>query len=181
LQPKDATTKLAKPHEVEPLIQDHPISPNQVETVDPLENEEPPNPTPQDEQETFAFDLFYARFSVLLDALLTGAAIFVTRGWQMYIVALVLPFAAGTGAASKGSILQMLPSSDRVDALSGITLVENIARLSTTAVFGLVYSALAEVGQTHLVFICNGSVAFLGFVVLAFSRFPPEGSRRVQG
>ncbi|KAH7412106.1 hypothetical protein DE146DRAFT_674465 [Phaeosphaeria sp. MPI-PUGE-AT-0046c] len=180
LQPRDDHKQAIKPGEEEALIQEHPISPNEVETANPMENEEPPNPEPKDDQETFAFDLFYARFSVLLDAILTGAAVFVSRGWQMYVVAVVLPFAAGTGAASKGSILQMLPSSDRVDALSGITLVENIARLSTTAVFGLVYSALAEVGQTHLVFICNASVALLAFFILLCSRFPPEGSRRVE-
>ncbi|KAF2818507.1 MFS general substrate transporter [Ophiobolus disseminans] len=164
----------------EPLISDQPIAPNEVEVMDPMENEEPPNPAPQDEQETFAFDLFYARFSVLLDAILTGAAMFVTQGWQMYIVALILPFSAGTGAASKGTILQMLPSSDRTDALSGITLVENIARLSTTAVFGLVFSALANVGKSHLVFICNASVALLAFIILCLSRFPPQGSKRAE-
>jgi MFS family permease len=177
LQPPN--TKNAALGEEEPLIQDHPITPNEIEVTEPMESEEPPNPPPQDEQETFAFDLFYARFSVLLDSILTGSAMFVTHGWQMYVVALVLPFAAGTGAASKGTILQMLPSSDRVDALSGITLVENIARLSTTAVFGILYSLLAEVGQTHLVFVCNAAVALLGFFVLLCSRFPPEGSRRV--
>lgn len=168
--------------EEEPLVSDsdQPIAPNEVEVREPMENEEPPNPAPQDEHETFAFDLFYARFSVLLDAILTGAAMFVSYGWQMYIVALVLPFAAGTGAASKGTILQMLPSSDRTDALSGITLVENIARLSTTAVFGLVFSALANVGQGHLVFICNAGVALLAFVILCLSRFPPDGSKRLE-
>jgi hypothetical protein len=178
LQARDGAIQ-NQPEDEEPLIQDHPIAANEIETVDTLESEEPPNPPPKDEQDTFEFDLFYARFSVLLDAIFTGAAIFVTRGWQMYIVALILPFAAGTGAASKGTILQMLPSSDRVDALSGITLVENIARLSTVAVFGLVYSVLAEVGQTQMVFICNAAVAMLAFVVLLFSRFPPQGSRRV--
>jgi MFS family permease len=177
LQPPD--TKDTASQEESPLIQDHPISPNEIEVTEPMETEDPPNPPPQDDQETFAFDLFYARFSVLLDSILTGSAMFVTKGWQMYVVALVLPFAAGTGAASKGSILQMLPSSDRVDALSGITLVENIARLSTTAVFGILYSLLAEVGQTHLVFVCNAAVALLGFFVLLCSRFPPKGSRRV--
>jgi MFS family permease len=178
MQPRD-TDKLAEPHEEELFVANTFISANEIETVDTMENEEPANPAPSDEQETFAFDLFYARFSVLLDSILTGAAIFVTKGWQMYIVALVLPFAAGTGAASKGSILQMLPSSDRVDALSGITLIENIARLTTVGVFGLVFSALAEVGKSHLVFICNAAVALLGFIVLLFSRFPPPGSRRV--
>lgn len=162
-----------------PLIQVHPPTPAEIETVDPMENEEPANPPAQDEQETFAFDLFYARFSLLLDGILTGLAVFVSKGWQMYIVAVLLPFAAGTGAAAKGSILQMLPSSERVDALSGITLVENIARLSTTAVFGLAFAALAEVGKSHLTFLCNAAVALLGFTVLLFSRFPPKGSRRV--
>jgi MFS family permease len=180
LQPRDGANQ-SQPQDEEPLFQqDHPVAANEIEVVDTLENEEPPNPPPKGEQETFEFDLFYARFSVLLDAIFTGAAVFVTRGWQMYIVALVLPFAAGTGAASKGTILQMLPSSDRVDALSGITLVENIARLSTVAVFGLVYSVLAEVGQTQMVFICNAAVALLAFIVLLFSRFPPQGSRRVE-
>tara|TARA_R110002003_G_scaffold120_7_gene10659 strand:+ start:384 stop:1985 length:1602 start_codon:yes stop_codon:yes gene_type:complete len=179
LQPRDEKAQ-AISQEEEPLIQNETISPSVIETTEPMESEESVNPPPSDEQETFAFDLFYARFSVLLDAILTGAAIFVTRGWQMYVVALVLPFAAGTGAASKGTILQMLPSSDRVDALSGITLVENIARLLTTAIFGLTFSALAEIGKSHLVFICNAAVALLGFVALCFSRFPPDGSRRVQ-
>ncbi|RAR13442.1 MFS general substrate transporter [Stemphylium lycopersici] len=127
-----------------------PPTPAVTETVDPLENEGAPNLEPAKEQETFAFDLFYARFSLLLDGILTGIAVFVSEGWQMYLLAVLLPFAAGTGAASKGSVLQMLPESDRVDALSGITLVENIARLSTTAVFGLAFAALAEIGQSHL-------------------------------
>jgi hypothetical protein len=166
--------------ERDPPVEVHiiPPTPAGTEIVDPIGEEEPPNPEPVDEHETFAFDLFYARFSLLLDGILTGLAVFVSEGWQMYIVAILVPFAAGTGAASKGSILQMLPNSDRMDALSGITLVENIARLSTTAVFGLTFAALAEVGQSHLTFVCNAAVALLGFVVLLFSRFPPEGSRR---
>jgi hypothetical protein len=168
----------AKSEEEEPLIgTDQAIAPNEVE----IGNDEPPNPAKQDEQETFAFDLFYARFSVLLDAILTGAATFVTQGWQLYIVALILPFTAGTGAASKGTILQMLPNSDRVDALSGITLVENVARLSTTTVFGLAFSVFAEMGKTQLIFVCNAGIALLGFAVLCLSRFPPDGSRRVGG
>lgn len=156
-----------------------PPTPAVIEIADPLDIEEPPNPMPIDEQETFEFDLLYARFSLLLDGILTGVAVFVSEGWHMYIVAVLLPFAAGTGASSKGTILQMLPSTDRVDAISGITLVESIARLSTIAVFGLAFAALAEIGQSHLTFVCNAAVALLGFCVLLFSSFPPKGSRRV--
>ncbi|KAJ4353785.1 uncharacterized protein N0V89_005515 [Didymosphaeria variabile] len=109
-------------------------SPNEVEIADPMDAEtEPLNPPQREnEEETFAFDLLYARCSLLVDGILTGLCVFVSEGWQMYIVAVLLPLAAGTGSASKGSILQMIPSKDRVDALSGITLVENIARLSTS-------------------------------------------------
>ncbi|EMD87193.1 hypothetical protein COCC4DRAFT_75844 [Bipolaris maydis ATCC 48331] len=174
--------KVTQVEEREPLVQVQitPPTPAVTEIVDPLENEEPPNPEPINKQETFTFDLFYARFSLLLDGILTGLAMFVSQGWQMYLVAVFLPFSAGTGAASKGTILQMLPESDRVDALSGITLVENIARLSTTAVFGLAFAALAEIGKSYLTFVCNAAVAFLGFLVLLFSRFPPKGSCRVE-
>jgi MFS family permease len=156
-----------------------PPTPAVSDNVNPMENDDPPNPPLHDDHENFAFDLYYAQFSLLLDGILTGLAVFVSEGWQMYIVAALLPFAAGTGAASKGTILQMLPDSDRVDALSGITLVENIARLSTVGVFGLAFAALAEVGKSHLTFVCNAAVALLGFVVLLLSRFPPKGSHRV--
>ncbi len=173
-RPNKKTVVVAEGAE-EPLLHDQQIQANEIDTVEPLENEEPAAPPRNKEDETFEFDLFYARFSLLLDGFLTGLAVFLSQGWQMYIFAVMLPFAAGTGSAAKGSILQMLPSSDRTDALSGITLVENVARLSTTAVFGLTFAALAEIGKAHLTFVCNAAVALLGFLVLVLSRFPPEG------
>lgn len=180
LEPSGATPKEST--EDEPLLRGSriPTSPNEVGPIDPMDNdvELTGPPQPKDKQ-TFAFDLMYARFSLLLDGALTGLAVFVSQGYQLYIVAALLPVAAGTAAASKGTILQMLPDNQRVDALSGITLVENIARLSTTAIFGLVFAALAEVGKIPLVFVCNAAVALLGFTVLLFSRFPPNDSRRV--
>ena len=87
-------------------------------------------------QQTFAFDLTYTRFSLVTDGLLTLLCSFVREVWQMYLVAAILPFAAGTGSAAKGTILQMVGSSassdERTDALAGVSLVENMARLSTS-------------------------------------------------
>ena len=101
----------------------------------------------------------------------------------MYLVAAVLPFAAGTGSASKGTILQMVGSSatsaERTDALAGVSLVENMARLSTTFVFGVIFAAFASIGRTELVFTVNAAVAIIGFGVLLFARFPLEGSRPI--
>ncbi|EXJ81590.1 hypothetical protein A1O1_07654 [Capronia coronata CBS 617.96] len=134
-------------------------------------------------EQTFTFDLTYTRFSLIADGLLTLLCSFVREGWQMYLVAAVLPFAAGTGSAAKGTVLQMAgssaSSSERTDALAGVSLVENMARLSTTFVFGVIFAAFAGIGKTELVFTCNAAVALIGFVVLLFARFPPEGSRRL--
>lgn len=181
LQPKYPNGEQIKPEEEERLIQDGAISANGIGPVDNMDNDnEPNNPAQKEkEQETFAFDLVYARVSLLTDSILTGLFLFVNQGWQLYIMAAILPLSAGTGSASKGTILQMIPSSERVDALSGITLVENIARLSTQMVFGLVFAALAEADKSWLVFACNAGVALIGFMVLCLSRFPPNGSRRV--
>jgi hypothetical protein len=111
-----------------------PHEPNDFAAVEAMDNDEEPV-EPQklnDEKETFAFDLLYTRYSLLADAILTGAASFVSQGWQLYLVAVLLPFAAGTGAASKGTILQMCSAAERADALSAITLVEMVARLATS-------------------------------------------------
>jgi hypothetical protein len=99
-----------------------------------MENEDEPiePPKPTHEHETFKFDLFYTRYSLILDGTITGLATFITQGWQMYLVAFVLPLAAGTGSAAKGTILQMCPAGERVDALKAITLLEMIARMVTS-------------------------------------------------
>ena len=114
-------------------IPDLPTNPNELNTTEAIENIQEPTEPPKlaDEKETFAFDLLYTKFSLILDGILTLAASFVWKGWQIYLVAALLPFAAGTGASSKGTILQMCLASERTDALSAITLVENLARLST--------------------------------------------------
>jgi hypothetical protein len=86
----------------------------------------------KEEHVAYDFDLFYCKFSLILDGIITGTATFVRQGWQMYLVAILIPFAAGTGSSSKGTILQMCSASERVDAL---TLIEMIARLSTSMYF----------------------------------------------
>ncbi|KPI34585.1 uncharacterized protein AB675_11202 [Cyphellophora attinorum] len=143
------------------------------------EQEDVMPPKASGEQETFEFDLVYTRASILIDGALTCGAAFIQKGWQMYLLAAVLPFGAGTASAAKGVILQMCPAEDRTDALSAIAIVEMFARLLTTFVFGLIFAAFASIEKTYLVFVCNGAVAFVGFFVLLLSRFPQEGSRRL--
>lgn len=149
----------------------------------PIEAEDESSPDPPkraEKEETFEFDLVFTKFSLLTDGLLTGGASFVQQGWQMYIISALLPLGAGTASAAKGTILQMCAASERTDALSAIALVEMIARLSTTFIFGLVFAGFASIGQTYLVFVCNAGVALVGFAVLLLSRFPPCGSRRLE-
>lgn len=139
---------------------------------------EPPKPK-AGEEESFQFDLLYTRYSILVDGVLTALATFATKGWHLYIVAVVLPLAAGTGSAAKGTILQMCSPSQRADALSAISLVEMVARLATVGLFGYVFSAFAAIGEPSLTFLANGGVAIFAFVVLMITRFPPQGATRV--
>ena len=96
----------------------------------------------------------------------------------MYVVAFVLPLAAGTGSAAKGAMLQMCTPEQKTDALSAISLLESVARISATSIFGVIFSVFADIGRPHLTFAVNGAVAVCGFVVLMFARFPPEGAVR---
>jgi hypothetical protein len=116
------------------VIPDLPNAQNDFSVVEAMDNDEEPVEQPEwrDERETFAFDLLYTRYSLLADAVLTGAASFISQGWQMYVVAVLLPLASGTGAAAKGTILQMCSPTERADALSAITLTEMVARLATS-------------------------------------------------
>ncbi|CAK4033012.1 MFS general substrate transporter [Lecanosticta acicola] len=169
----------------ESAIPDIPISAQEFEPG-PIEGEadqepvEPPKPRADGEGESFQFDLLYTRYSILVDGVLTALATFATKGWHLYIVAVVLPLAAGTGSAAKGTILQMCSPSQRADALSAISLVEMVARLATVGLFGYVFAAFAAIGEPSLTFTANGAVAILAFVVLLLTRFPPQGARRIE-
>ena len=148
------------------------------EVGSPLKRTTTGNSTIAEQNQSYAFDLFYARYSLILDGVLTGLATFTTKSWHMYVVAFVIPFAAGTGSAAKGTMLNMCPPDQRVDALSAISLVELAGRLSSTSIFGIVFAAFAQSGQPSLTFAVNGAVAVVGFIVLLCTRFPPDGAVR---
>ncbi|KAB5575323.1 hypothetical protein GE09DRAFT_591239 [Coniochaeta sp. 2T2.1] len=136
-----------------------------------------PVPTePLQEDEDTTFDLFFLRWSLVVDGLLTTGAAFATRGWHIYAAAFLLPLGSGSAPAAKGVITEMCPPGQRTDALNAITLVENVARLSTQGLFGFIFSALAESGNEYLTFFCNAAVAVVGMGVLLLSNFPPGGS-----
>lgn len=152
-----------------------PTDPELFDVSTNLQAEEEPivtaEPTADEEKAAYAFDLFFLRWSLLVDGILTAGAALATKGWHMYLVTLLLPFGSGSAPAAKGVITSMCPSSQRTDALNAITLVENLARLSTQGLFGFVFSALANIGHANLTFYCNGVSSFLPFL-LSFPFFP---------
>lgn len=177
--PKQQLDKISAKNAHIPTI---PTDPDQV-AAGPRAMENPSEPTvavPPDEkgEDSFQFDLVFTKYSLILDGILTFLAYFTNQGWQMYVIAVVLPLASGTGPAAKGTILQMCPPAQRTDALSAISLVELVARLSSTSLFGLVFAAFAELGQPNLTFAVNAAIAVAGFIILMFVRFPPGGSSR---
>ncbi|KAF3024817.1 hypothetical protein E8E14_009750 [Neopestalotiopsis sp. 37M] len=148
-----------------------------IEALPEAETLEPTNPPkPADEDAGAAFDLFFLRWSMLGDAIVTGCIGFSTMPWHLFLAGFLLPFFSGSDAASKGVLTDLVPAAQRLDALQAITFVGYVASLSTAGVFGSMYSAFAEIDQAHLTFFCNAAVALLAILILTFVRIPPTGS-----
>ena len=90
--------------------------------------------------------------------------------------AALLPFGSGSAPAGKGVITEMCPSSQRADALNALTLVENVARLSTRGLFGFLFATFASKGVAYLTFFCN-AVSFVHATTLC----PLSFSAKVKG
>ncbi|ROV92984.1 hypothetical protein VMCG_09003 [Cytospora schulzeri] len=145
------------------------------------QEESMPQPAAKAEEDRAAcrFDLFFLRWSLLVDGLLTAGAALCTQRWHVYLAAFLLPFGSGSAPAGKGVITEMCPQSQRTDALNAVTLVENIARLATQGLFGFIFSALAETGQAYFTFYINAAIAIVAMAVLYLSYFPPLDSTMV--
>ncbi|WVQ97987.1 hypothetical protein IAU59_005107 [Kwoniella sp. CBS 9459] len=150
----------------------------------PLEAEEPDDVgapredqarAPADVLHGSTFDLYFLRWSIFIDGLLTGLTTLSTQGWHLYLAAGVLPFASATGSACKGVTLDFVSQEERADALGAIALVEKVAQVSTISLFGYAFALFSEKGQPTLVFLANGSIAMVAFLLLLFVRMPkPE-------
>ncbi|KAI1820692.1 major facilitator superfamily transporter [Xylaria intraflava] len=137
-----------------------------------------PKPAPE-KTKGAGFDLFFLRWSLLLDGIITTSSAFATQGWHMYLVGCLLPLASGSAPAAKGVLTEMVPHDRKADALQAMTLVEHAATLSTMGLFGFVFSSFAEIGKTYMTFYCNSAVAIVAVLILLLSRFPPPGSEIV--
>lgn len=158
-----------------------PTSPRQFEApAGPLDEGEPVALEPAQERTSCEFDLFFLRWSLVVDGALTTIAAFATQRWHIYLAAFLLPFGSGSAPAAKGVITEMCTSSQRADALNALTLVENMARLSTVGLFGFIFALLADAGKAYITFYCNAAIAVLGMGVLLLSRFPPLGSTLIE-
>ncbi|KAL4900086.1 hypothetical protein BDW74DRAFT_183042 [Aspergillus multicolor] len=152
-----------------------PTDPEDFAPPSVLADQEAAKPLPPAKEETGqAFDLFFLRWSLLVDGLATTYTAFATVGWHIYIAGFLLPLASGSAPAAKGVITEMCRPTERADALQAMTLVENVAMLSTLGLFGLIFSAFADVGRAYLTFYCNAAVAFAAVGILVLARFPPR-------
>lgn len=87
--------------------------------------------------ENSAFDLFFLKWSLVADGLLTGLATFCSASWHVFAVATLLPLASGSASAAKSVMIEMCPAGQKADALGAISLVEMVAALSTCEYFSL--------------------------------------------
>ncbi|KKF96335.1 Major Facilitator Superfamily protein [Ceratocystis platani] len=128
-----------------------------------------------------SFDLVFLRWSLVVDGAMTAMAAFATQKWHIYLAAFFIPLGSGSAPAAKGVISDMCTPSQRADALNAVTLVENMANLTTQGLFGYVFAMLAARGVAHMTFFCNAAIAVVAMVVLLFSRFPPVDCVLVDG
>ncbi|KAI0103898.1 major facilitator superfamily transporter [Nemania sp. FL0031] len=161
------------PFPTEPLDID-PLPPTGADQEEPIK---PPKPVTM--TQGAGFDLFFLRWSLLIDGIVTTSSAFATQGWHMYLVGSLLPLASGSAPAAKGVLTEMVPSSRKADALQAMTLVEYSATLTTMGVFGFIFSSFADIGKSYLTFYCNAAVAIVGVLILLLSRFPPTGSEMI--
>ncbi|KAF3764078.1 hypothetical protein M406DRAFT_259543 [Cryphonectria parasitica EP155] len=133
-------------------------------------------PEPVEDEDGRAFDLFFLRWSLVADGLVTAYTASATAGWHIYIAGFLLPLASGSAPASKGVITEMCPPSERANALQAMTLAENVAMLSTLGLFGFIFSVFSDIGKAYLTFYCNASVALVAVIILLFSHPPPPKS-----
>lgn len=113
-----------------------PVTPEAFEAIPALQGEQEPASIPRTnpERDNVTFDLLFLKWSLVVDGLLTGATAFSTKGWHIYLAALLLPLASGSSSAAKGVIMAMTPKWQNASALTAITLVEMIGTLSTSKI-----------------------------------------------
>ncbi|KAK3368436.1 major facilitator superfamily domain-containing protein [Podospora didyma] len=160
---------------------DIPTRPEELEApMGTYAEDEPVAPSDAKEDEGTGFDLLFLKWSLVLDGALTMGAAFATQKWHIFLAAFLLPFASGTAPAAKGVMTEMCAPSQRPDALSALTLVENIARLATQGLFGFIFAALAGIDRAYLTFFVNAAIALLAVGVLFLSQYAPSGSKIIE-
>ncbi|GKT50029.1 uncharacterized protein ColSpa_10210 [Colletotrichum spaethianum] len=160
------------------------LIPTHPEDMDPapglMNASEPTKAPPEEEDEDSTFDLFFLRWSLVVDGIVTSLAAWATKGWHVYAAAFLLPFASGSAPAAKGVITEMCPPHMRQDALSAITLVESAATLTTQGIFGLVFATLSEIGKPNLTFFVNAALAVIAVGILLMAHYPPPNATRLE-
>ncbi|KAK1996601.1 major facilitator superfamily transporter [Colletotrichum falcatum] len=157
-----------------------PTHPEDMDPVPGLMNAaEPTKAPPEEDDEDSTFDLFFLRWSLVVDGIVTSLAAWATKGWHVYAAAFLLPFASGSAPAAKGVITEMCPPHMRQDALSAITLVESAATLTTQGIFGFVFATLSEMGRPNLTFFVNAALAIVAVGVLLLAHYPPPNATRL--
>ncbi|KFA77500.1 hypothetical protein S40288_04264 [Stachybotrys chartarum IBT 40288] len=159
-----------------------PVDPAQFGTIAGEQTGEEPMEAPasRDNGKDQQFDLVFLRWSLVIDGALTAATAFATRSWHIYLAAFFLPFGSGSAPAAKGVVTAMCTEAQRADALNVVTLIENIAVLSTQGLFGFIFAALAQIDMSYATFYCNAALAVVAMLVSMLSRFPPPGSTLVE-
>ena len=85
-----------------------------------------------------------------------------------------MPLASATAPAAKGVVMEMVTTSEKPEALSGLALIELLATVICQSVFGGLFTVFSERERPNLIFLANGITALVATLVLLFVRLPPS-------
>ncbi|ETS86265.1 hypothetical protein PFICI_00093 [Pestalotiopsis fici W106-1] len=156
------------------LPPDGPVIPTAPEEFDPIPGimpaQEPATPMQSAEDKSGkAFDLFFLRWSLVADGLITAYTAFASSSWQIYM---------GNRAIAPAS-LRVGSSQQRRDHRNVLAVGTRRCTASHDAC-GKCSNAFHAWGEAYLTFYCNAAVALVAVLVLFLSNFPPERSQMVK-
>ncbi|KAJ7859186.1 hypothetical protein B0H14DRAFT_2747401 [Mycena olivaceomarginata] len=151
-------------------LEPHEVTSGESATESPVNLQDAMPPT--NKSHGSAFDLEFLRYSMIVDACLVALLVFSSNSAHIWAAAIILPLASGTAPACKGVLLDMVPASQKTDALSAIALVETSAMITTVSLYGALFAFLSSIGHPNLVFLFNALTALLSAFVLFAVRFP---------
>lgn len=70
--------------------------------------------------------------------------------------------------------MEMVTSSEKSEALSGVAMIELFATIVSPSIFGVIFTLLSKADKINDIFLINGVIALVSAAVVVLIRLPPR-------